>query len=92
MNAIDPVCGIEVNPAEPKGGQANFSGLSYGFCGPACRKRFLEEPVRFAAMNLPQASIPARRKATYSCPMHPQIVRNTPSCPVCSMALEPSPP
>ena len=91
MNARDPVCGIEVNPTEPRGGQANFSGLSYGFCGPACRKRFLEEPVRFAAVSAREAPTSLRREATYTCPMHPQIVRHAPSCPICSMALEPSP-
>ena len=89
MKTTDPVCGIEVNPAEPLGGQANFSGISCGFCGPACRKRFLEEPARFAVVNAREA--PGRREVTYICPMHPQILRRAPSCPVCSMALEPSP-
>ena len=33
---------------------------------------------------------PAHAAATYTCPMHPQIVRAGPgSCPICGMALEP---
>jgi Cu+-exporting ATPase len=33
---------------------------------------------------------PARPKVEYTCPMHPQIVRDAPgSCPICGMALEP---
>ncbi len=33
---------------------------------------------------------PAATKVEYSCPMHPQIVRDQPgSCPMCGMALEP---
>ena len=34
--------------------------------------------------------MPAKGAAQYTCPMHPQIVRNAPgSCPICGMALEP---
>ncbi|HSQ66266.1 MAG TPA: copper-translocating P-type ATPase [Polyangiaceae bacterium] len=38
----------------------------------------------------PQRAEPATRPgATYTCPMHPQIVRSEPgSCPICGMALE----
>jgi Cu+-exporting ATPase len=33
---------------------------------------------------------PARARVEYTCPMHPQIVRDAPgSCPICGMALEP---
>src|SRR6476620_10280084 len=32
----------------------------------------------------------ARGKVEYTCPMHPEIVRDAPgSCPICGMALEP---
>ena len=38
----------------------------------------------------PPASKPAVAGAIYTCPMHPQIVRDAPgSCPICGMALEP---
>ncbi|HEX6414069.1 MAG TPA: heavy metal-binding domain-containing protein, partial [Burkholderiales bacterium] len=33
---------------------------------------------------------PPKRGAQYTCPMHPQIVRDAPgSCPICGMALVP---
>jgi Cu+-exporting ATPase len=33
----------------------------------------------------------ARKGATYTCPMHPEIVRDAPgTCPICGMALEPT--
>jgi Cu+-exporting ATPase len=36
------------------------------------------------------ASAAGSEKITYTCPMHPQIVRDKPgSCPICGMALEP---
>ena len=32
----------------------------------------------------------AEAKTEYTCPMHPEIVRDAPgSCPICGMALEP---
>ncbi|HEX9628574.1 MAG TPA: copper-translocating P-type ATPase [Pyrinomonadaceae bacterium] len=38
----------------------------------------------------PQPTTTATGKTTYTCPMHPEIVRNAPgSCPICGMALEP---
>jgi len=38
----------------------------------------------------PVGAAPATTKVEYSCPMHPQIVRDQPgSCPICGMALEP---
>ena len=38
----------------------------------------------------PVATAPGSDKITYTCPMHPEIVRDAPgSCPICGMALEP---
>src|SRR5690349_13756912 len=38
----------------------------------------------------PPAAPPAGEKIEYTCPMHPQIVRDAPGfCPICGMALEP---
>ena len=90
MEAKDPVCGMTIDPVHPKGGQAEFGGLTYGFCSTRCRERFVAEPARFlgpATMKPVEAPRPGR---TYTCPMHPEIVRDAPgSCPICGMALEP---
>ena len=38
----------------------------------------------------PVATAPGSDKISYTCPMHPEIVRDAPgSCPICGMALEP---
>jgi Cu+-exporting ATPase len=38
----------------------------------------------------PVAPAPVRARTQWTCPMHPQIVRDAPgSCPICGMALEP---
>jgi Cu+-exporting ATPase len=87
----DPVCGMTVNPATAKGGSATHAGKTYYFCNPRCRDKFSAEPVRYLAPQ-PAPAPPAApvTGAKYTCPMHPEIVRDAPgACPLCGMALEP---
>ena len=95
---IDPVCGMTVDPENPNGGSEQHAGQTYHFCSDACREKFHREPERFLEPRLPVIATPAPQKATpddskvieYTCPMHPEIVRDAPgSCPICGMALEP---
>lgn len=44
--AIDPVCGMEVSVASARF-SANYQGIRYYFCCPACRKRFLSDPSAY---------------------------------------------
>ena len=40
--------------------------------------------------NVPLAAAGSSNKTIYTCPMHPEVVREAPgSCPICGMALEP---
>jgi P-type Cu+ transporter len=43
--AIDPVCGMKINPATARGGSFEHAGTTYYFCGPRCRERFAEDPA-----------------------------------------------
>ncbi|MEW5765653.1 MAG: heavy metal translocating P-type ATPase [Acidobacteriota bacterium] len=45
--SVDPVCGMIVDPAAPRGGSAEHGGRSFHFCNPRCRERFLADPDRF---------------------------------------------
>jgi len=84
----DPVCGMSVDPTTAEH-RAEHAGRSYFFCSARCRERFTSEPARYLA---PAAVKPpaAAAEALWTCPMHPQIVRDAPgSCPICGMALEP---
>ena len=85
--AIDPVCGMTVDPATAKH-RFTYKGRDYFFCGGRCRERFAAEPEKF--LN-PRASEPAMPAGTiYICPMHPEVRQVGPgSCPICGMALEP---
>ena len=45
--AIDPVCKMIVDTANPPGGSAEHDGQTYYFCGPGCRAAFVKEPGSF---------------------------------------------
>ncbi|MBS1152765.1 MAG: Copper-translocating P-type ATPase [Myxococcaceae bacterium] len=86
--AVDPVCGMTVDPAAPRGGTHPHRGETFFFCSDRCRQKFAAEPEKFLAGKPPAAEAKPGRQ--YTCPMHPQIVRDGPgSCPICGMALEP---
>jgi P-type Cu+ transporter len=86
--AIDPVCGMRVDPATARHRFA-YNGQDYYFCSGRCRERFEAEPEKFLQ---PKPAEPAAPAGTiYTCPMHPQIRQVGPgSCPICGMALEPA--
>jgi Cu+-exporting ATPase len=86
--AVDPVCGMSVDPATARH-RATHAGRDYVFCGARCRERFVADPERFVG-DKPAPPPTAPQGALWTCPMHPQIVRQEPgSCPICGMALEP---
>jgi Cu+-exporting ATPase len=81
----DPVCGMTVKPESPH--RYEHAGTHYGFCSAGCRTKFAADPARYLAPPAPAAKPAA---GPYTCPMHPEIVRDGPgSCPICGMALEP---
>jgi P-type Cu+ transporter len=86
--AVDPVCGMKVDPHTAKH-RAEHRGRTYYFCSGACREKFLADPARYLAKGeVPPADVPAG--TIYTCPMHPEIRQVGPGfCPICGMALEP---
>ena len=47
--AVDPVCGMTVDPATAKGGSQEYKGTTYYFCNPKCREKFAAEPAKYLA-------------------------------------------
>lgn len=47
--AKDPVCGMMVDPASPRGGSYFYRGATYYFCNPKCNERFRLEPEKYLA-------------------------------------------
>src|SRR5947208_16789872 len=87
----DPVCGMDVVPGQARGDSADYAGQTYWFCSKSCREKFITAPKRYATPTADRVGpAPARPRTKWTCPMHPQIVRDEPgSCPICGMALEP---
>jgi acyl dehydratase/YHS domain-containing protein len=44
--AIDPVCGVEVNPTDP-GASATHQGTTYVFCSEGCKEHFEANPSQY---------------------------------------------
>ena len=102
--AIDPVCGMTIDPATAAG-QWEYEGRHYYFCNPSCLNKFKALPGTYLSRpplaegphdhgppgpSAPRSPSPPASGVEYTCPMHPEIVRDAPgSCPICGMALEP---
>ena len=91
-SAVDPVCGMAVDPGIAKH-RSEHQGHSYYFCSSRCRERFDTEPSRYLTPAVSSPPLPASGQVRWTCPMHPQIVQSEAgSCPICGMALEPMSP
>ena len=89
LKVRDPVCGMTVDPAATPH-HARFEGHDHHFCSAGCRTKFIADPHRYLHPAESAQSQPTLPGAQYTCPMHPQIIRDAPgSCPICGMALEP---
>ncbi|HVR43493.1 MAG TPA: heavy metal translocating P-type ATPase [Thermoanaerobaculia bacterium] len=90
----DPVCGMTVEPSSAAG-TSEYGGETFHFCSPGCKAKFDADPAKYVPGESGGASETAGRQpppkgAEWTCPMHPEIVRDAPgSCPICGMALEP---
>src|SRR5881296_4508119 len=104
---MDLVCGMEVDPGRVAA-KIEHHGKTYYFCCDGCLNLFRADPAKYLAApanagpihasqsRAPTASMSdtaSRPPFQYTCPMHPQIVRDRPgACPICGMALEPHTP
>ncbi len=91
--AIDPVCGMTVDPRTAAGSHAH-AGRTYWFCSTHCVERFRADPERYlgaAPRREPHASPHAAGgPGDHTCPMHPEVrLPASSDCPACGMALEP---
>ncbi len=87
LTATDPVCGMIVNRATAKH-FARHEGQAHYFCSAGCKTKFEANPEKYA--DGPPAAESMPKGTQYTCPMHPEVVRDGPgSCPKCGMALEP---
>ena len=89
---IDPVCGMDVDPARTAHHAAHGDQI-FHFCSARCRSKFIADPehaLEDAPSALAEASEAPPEGAVWTCPMHPQVRQDRPGpCPICGMALEP---
>ena len=86
--AIDPVCGMTVDPHNAKH-RHDHLGRTYYFCSAGCRTKFIADPDKYLSPKEHDAE-PVPEGTIYTCPMHPEIRQVGPgACPICGMALEP---
>ena len=87
---LDPVCGMRITPGKLR---AEHAGKTFFFCNPKCQSKFVTDPARYVAGTNPQPVAKPVAGTKWTCPMHPEIVRDgSGSCPICGMALEPMTP
>jgi Cu+-exporting ATPase len=87
LTAKDPVCGMTVDRASARHFLKHV-GEKFYFCSENCLKKFEADPEKYLGDRPEPAPMP--KGTQYTCPMHPEIVRDKPGdCPICGMALEP---
>ena len=90
----DPVCGMEVTPAEAAA-TLEYGGKDYFFCCEHCKSKFQADPQWYlkpplVTLGAPEPDPVTATAATYVCPMCPEVRETEPvPCPSCGMALEP---
>ncbi len=88
-SATDPVCGMNFEVKANTRTQT-FGGETHHFCSASCEERFKADPWFYASGNADKVGLQAQPGTQWTCPMHPEIVRDEPgACPICGMALEP---
>lgn len=84
----DPVCGMTV-AVTPETRHEDWQGKTFHFCSDKCQTTFKTDPVYYASGHA-RAANPAPKATQWTCPMHPQVIRDAPgTCPICGMTLEP---
>ncbi|MBK5283150.1 MAG: heavy metal translocating P-type ATPase [Nitrospiraceae bacterium] len=91
--AIDPVCGMQVQPATAAGSY-EYQGKTYYFCATSCLTKFRTDPVHYltpSEQRTPRAMpVSSGGLVEYICPMDPEVLETKPgACRICGMALEP---
>jgi Cu+-exporting ATPase len=86
--ALDPVCGMTIDPATAAGSW-DYKGHTYYFCHPSCLASFKAAPESWLAPAGEALAPPAPPGTRYVCPMDPEINQDhSGPCPQCGMALD----
>jgi Cu+-exporting ATPase len=85
--AIDPICGMTVDPASAAGSHEH-KGQRYYFCGLSCLERFKADPERVLQPQLVSAAKPTTRKPLPMMQPAPVMMGPVAVDPVCGMTVQ----
>src|SRR5262249_32372131 len=86
--AIDPVCGMKVDPETSKH-RFDPAGRTVHLCCAGCKEKVAADPAAWLKPD-PAPRPPPPEGTIFTCPMHPEVRQEGPgACPLCGMALEP---
>jgi len=80
VSAKDPVCGMAVDPAQPRG-KAEHEGQNYYFCSPGCMHKFVSSPEKYLLVGQRHQTTSLARSSAGA-----KLDRD----PVCGMQVDPS--
>ena len=67
---LDPVCGMEVDPANAAG-VVEHNGQNYYFCNPSCAQKFKANPNKYLTSG--KTDMVDSAGVEYTCPMDPEV-------------------
>jgi P-type Cu+ transporter len=85
--AIDPICGMTVDPGSAAGSHEH-KGQRYYFCGLSCLERFKADPERVLQPQLVSAAQPTTRKPLTMLQPAPVMMGPVAVDPVCGMTVQ----
>ena len=85
--AIDPICGMTVDPATAAG-YHEHQGQRYYFCGLSCLERFKADPERALQPQLVSSAKPTTRRPLPMMQPTPLVMESTAIDPVCGMTVQ----
>src|SRR5512133_1741971 len=93
-SAIDPVCGMTVDPALAAG-KYEYKGTTYYFCAKSCEQRFAADPERFLNKTAKPTPVSAGLVMIGAPKNLLQIINTAPPVatvidPVCGMSVDPA--
>src|SRR3954468_17249458 len=93
LMALDPVCGMTVDPAKAAG-QFEHNGTTYYFCGKGCLAKFAADPEKYLAGTRGATEREPSRERSAEASRSQSEIRNPPSAierdPVCGMTVDPA--
>ena len=82
--AIDPICGMRVDPEHPRGGSFGYRGHDYFFCSVSCKAKFSGDPEAYLSRRSSLDSHAAEHASTAPSNPHHGHGSPTPAEPVAS--------